>query len=130
MSTVGDNIKLVKEMYIKENITDGDAIMSIMNTLIALDDRLDALETPADLLQKGAFVNWKELFNSGPIVVVPDPVDAGLKLWLCTTANSKTYFAHALNEDQARTMVEEILGEGTVVNVFNFNNEFQVMTEL
>lgn len=143
MSPIGDNIILIKEMFVKEKITHGDAIFTIMNTLMALDKYIDELkekDKPVNLLQKDFSFDPKlltdlALSNTGIDWVdgldnVEPTMDVGLKLWLCTTNTNKSYFAHALDEDQARVMVDEIYGEDTVINVFNYDNQFQVMREL
>lgn len=111
-------------------------IANILKGLISLVEPVDLIE-PANLLSNSFNIESVEKTNStNPLswveglVNVQSTNDVGLKLWLCTTKDSRTYFAHALNEDQARSMIDEIYGEGTVVNVFNYDNEYQVMTEL
>lgn len=120
-----------------------DIMVNERNVLKGLIDMMEEFSRPVNLLSDQVFeknihsmkgnpeADWKEFIKNGPgqVFEIPDR-DAGLKLWLCTTDTNKTYFAHALDEDQARTMVDEIYGEGTVINVFNFNNEYQVMKEL
>lgn len=113
------------------------ATLAVLVNITNILKGLISLAEPVDLLSESFNIEGVQKTNStNPLgwieglVKVQPTNNVGLKLWLCTTKSGRTYFTHALNEDQARSMVDEIYGEGTVVNVFNYDNEYQVMTEL